>query len=703
MEKYALIITEKPDAAQRIAQALDAKEKPLRVKEQNVPYFIAERDKKLIVVPAVGHLYTVMQAGKGRRDYPVFNFKWVPRYVAERKATYIRNWINMISRLAENASEFIDACDYDIEGSLIGYSILKYACGGKENVARRMKYSTLTKTDLEQAYEKPLAYLDFALIEAGLTRHEVDWLYGINLSRALTLAAKRWSGKYTTLSTGRVQGPTLRFLVAREREIGCYVPTPYWSIHARVKIEGEFFEAAYEKKSIERKAEADAILQACRGKSGIVEQVSLRKSQIAPPIPFDLGALQVEAYRLFGYAPRRTSDIAQRLYLDALISYPRTSSQKLPPSIGYRQILNGLKGEPAYAKLVSDILAIKVLKPNEGKREDSAHPAIYPTGNRPTRQLDVQERKIWDLVVRRFMAVFGEPAIKQSMNISINVDGHRFFLHGGQILFKGWMRFYEPYVRSEEVILPLVKEGERVNVVEVVCEDKFTTPPPRYNPSSLLKKMEMEGVGTKATRADIIETLYRRRYVTEERITVTDLGFDVTTILHEYCPGVVSVKLTRDLEEKMERIQSGEEKRENILSDTVAYLKPLLEEFKEKEETIGKALGEAVRKAKMKERIIGDCPVCKTGRLMVLHSRKTGKRFIGCTNYFKNQCKTALPLPQRGMVKPTERRCKTCSWPIVMVRFKGQRPWQLCINPVCPKKKEKRRFGKMQDMRQRSR
>ena len=702
MKKYALIITEKPDAAQRIAQALDAKEKPQRIEEKGVPYFIAERDKRIIVVPAVGHLYTVTQAGGRRRDYPIFNFKWAPRYVAERGAEHTRNWIDTIAHLAENASEFIDACDYDIEGSLIGYSILKYACFGKESAAKRMKYSTLTKAELEKAYEEPLAQLDFALIEAGLTRHEVDWLYGINLSRALTLAAKRWSGKYITLSTGRVQGPTLRFLVAREREIRCHVPTPYWSIHAKVKVKGESFEAEYEKKAIERKAEADAILQACKGKSGIIEQGNTRKSQIAPPIPFDLGALQVEAYSLFGYTPRRTSDIAQRLYLDALISYPRTSSQKLPPSIGYRQILNGLKSELTYSKLASGLLAMKILKPHEGKREDPAHPAIYPTGNRPERELDSSERRIWDLVVRRFMAVFGEPALRQSMQVSINVDGHHFFLHGGQILFEGWMQFYKPYLRSVEVGLPSVKEGERVNVTEVVCEDKFTMPPPRYNPSSLLKKMEAEGIGTKATRADIIETLYRRKYVAEERITVTDLGFDVTEILHKYCPGVISVKLTKDLEEKMERIQGREEKRENVLSDVVAYLKPSLEEFKEKEEAIGKALSEAVRKAKIQERIISNCPTCKTGKLMILYSRKTGKRFIGCTNYFKNQCKTALPLPQQGMVKPTGRRCKTCGWPIITAKFKGRRPWQFCINTACPKKEERKRLATMQSVQQRS-
>jgi DNA topoisomerase-1 len=701
MEKYTLIITEKPDAARRIAQALDVKGKPQEIRENGVPYFIANRDREIVVVPAIGHLYTVTQEDGRRGEYPVFNFKWVPRYVAEKDAQRIRTWVATIVRLAENAAEFVDACDYDIEGSLIGYTILKYACNGKEKTAKRMKYSTLTKPELEKAYETPLAQLDFALIEAGRTRHEVDWLYGINLSRALTSAAKRWSGMYTTISTGRVQGPTLRFLVTREREIKCFVPTPYWNIFAKVKIMGDVFEADYEKKIIERKAEANAVLEACRNKPGIVEHVDLKKSPLMPPFPFDLGALQCEAYGLFGYTPSRTADIAQRLYLDALISYPRTSSQKLPPSIGYRQILNGLK-EPAYSKLASELLSMKTLEPNEGKQEDQAHPAIYPTGNLPERELDAAERRIWDLIVRRFMAVFGEPALKESMRVSIDVNGHRFLLHGRRILSEGWMRFYKPYVRSEEVALPSIKEGEEVDVQNVICEDKFTLPPPRYNPSSLLKRMEKEGIGTKATRADIVETLYNRKYVAERSIVVTDLGFDVTEVLHDFCPDVISVRLTKDLEEKMERIRSGEEKRENVLAEAVSYLKPLLEQFKEKEEVIGKVLSEAVRKARIQERIIGNCPTCKSGKLMILYSRKTGKRFIGCTNYFKNQCKTALPLPQKGTVKATGRTCKTCGWPIIMAKFQGRRPWQLCVNSACQKKEERRKAIEMQSMQQRS-
>ncbi|MEM2254135.1 MAG: DNA topoisomerase, partial [Candidatus Bathyarchaeia archaeon] len=282
MERYTLIITEKPDAAYRIASALDLNGKAKKVEDNGVPYYVAERDKPIIVVPAIGHLYTVAEEKIGRDYYPVFSFRWVPRYIAERGVKHIRVWLETISKLAQGADTYIDACDYDIEGSIIGYCILKYACGGKENVAKRMKYSTLTKEELEKAYETLLPKLDFALIEAGRTRHEVDWLYGVNLTRALTLAAKDWSGKYATLSTGRVQGPTLRFLVAREKAIRSFVPTPYWEIKAEIEIDGKIFEAEYERDVIETKQEVEAILGACRGKDGIVESIEEKRFQQMP-------------------------------------------------------------------------------------------------------------------------------------------------------------------------------------------------------------------------------------------------------------------------------------------------------------------------------------------------------------------------------------------------------------------------------------
>ncbi len=683
MKKHTLIITEKPDAAQQIAKALDRKGEPEKVEENGVPYYIAQRDRKLMVVPALGHLYTVVHEWGGRNYYPVFSFKWAPRYLAERSAKRIRAWIETISKLAKDAREFINACDYDLEGSLIGYCILKYACQKKERVAKRMKFSTLVKSELEKAYAEPLSQLNFAIIEAAKTRHEMDWLYGVNLSRALTLAAKRWSGRYSTLSTGRVQGPTLRFLIEREEAIRSFVPTPYWEIRAEVEIKNSIYEVEYERRKIEKRAEAEAILGECTTKRGEIKKVETKTFAQKPPVPFNISGLQTEAYRLFGYTPKRTLDIAQRLYIETLISYPRTSSQKLPPIINYEDILKALSKELAYKKLASSLLKKKEMKPREGAKEDPAHPAIYPTGNLPERTLGNPEKKLWDLIVKRFMAVFGEKAIRKSIRAILEVDGHKFFLKGRQTMKEGWMWFYRPYVQAEEVLLPSIKEGEPIRLNRVIRNDKFINPPPRYNPASLLKRMEEFGIGTKATRASIIETLYNRRYISEERILVTDLGFGIIEILSKYAPRVISVKLTQELEKKLENIQSNTEKRENILLETVEQLRFQLEHFKEKEGQIGEMLSNAIKRARTQERIVGKCPVCGTGNLMILYSRKTEKRFIGCTNYFKGYCKTSFPLPQRGRVNPTGRGCGYCGWPTVQAQIRGRKPRTWCFNPNC--------------------
>jgi DNA topoisomerase-1 len=682
---YTLIITEKPNAAQRIASALDKREKPEKLSENGVPYYIAKRDSgEIVVVPALGHLYTIADARKGRNYYPVFSSKWVPRYVADRKATRIRSWLQTITALARKAETFIDACDFDVEGCVIGYCILKYACGGKEHVSKRMKFSTLTKEELEKAYAQPLPHLDFGRIEAGLTRHEVDWMYGINLSRALTAATRRYSGKYATLTTGRVQGPTLKFLVSREKAIRSFVPAPHWEISAQVEVDDKVFEARHEKEKIENKNDAKTIANCCKSQQGQIEEIEINDFKQHPPFPFDLGTLQNEAYNLFRYTPRRTLVAAQQLYLDALISYPRTDSQRLPSTLDIRAILKNLKVEE-YNNLASELLTRDTLRPNEGRKDDPAHPAIYPTGNLPSRALENSQRKVWDLVVRRFMASLSDSAVKQNIKVHIKINEHRFHLSGNRILVHGWMRYYKPYVSFDEVFLPPMKKGQTINIKRIILKEMFTEPPPRYNQGSLLKDMEKARIGTKATRADIMQTLYDRRYIEGEKMTVTSLGFQVFDVLQKHCPTVVSTSLTRELEKKMDRIQENRERREDVLADVIESLDKLLVAFKEEETAVGEQLSEALERARQEENIIGTCPVCKTGKLIINHSRKTRKRFIGCTNYFKGLCETSFPLPQRGTIRSTRKTCPACGWPNVEVHMKRS-PWVLCFNPRCPSK-----------------
>jgi DNA topoisomerase-1 len=547
-----------------------------------------------------------------------------------------------------------------------------------------MKYSTLTEEELQESYANMMPKLDFALVEAGLTRHEVDWLYGINLSRALTSAAKSSSGQYATLSTGRVQGPTLKFLEDREKTINSFVPTPYWTIKAKIDVGGEVYEVEYER-TLETKQEAKAIAAACKTETGKIETLTVNEFLQKPPFPFDLGSLQSEAYRLFRYTPMRTSNIAQHLYLDALISYPRTSSQKLPPSIGYKTILKKLGKTPVYAKQAAELLAKPTLKPNEGEKTDSAHPAIYPTGNLP-QTLGTAEGNVFDLIVRRFLAVFAEPAIRQNMKVTVSIKGNLFHLGAERTLNEGWMRFYKPYVHLKEAALPPLTEGQMVEVKRVAAKENFTKPPARYNPRSLLLKMEKEEIGTKATRGGIIQTLTDRKYISgSDNLAVSDLGFAVVEILAKYCPTIVSPEFTRRLEEEMDQILQGKQTKQTALHDAIEILKPVTQELKEKQQIIGTQLSEALQQSRLEERTVGACPKCSDGKLVILRSKKSGKRFVGCTNYFLGKCSAAYPLPQSGAVKPSA-ACKSCGYPTLYVSFRGRRSWKLCLNPTCPSK-----------------
>lgn len=685
LKNQTLIITEKPDAARRIAYALDYDGKPKIKTEKGITYFIVKRDVSIIIVPALGHLYTVA-IKKKKYNYPIFDFEWKPRYEVEKKSLRIRSCLELISKLSNKAEKFVDACDYDIEGNIIGYTILKYACRNKDKLAYRMKYSTLTREEIIRAYNELSPNLDFSTIEAGLARHEVDWLYGINLSRALTIIAKNFSGNYATLSIGRVQGPTLNFLEKREITRKSFIPIPYWQIRAKVKIGKKIFVAEYEKKIIKKKNDVGTIIKNCLVKNCFIEKIEKNQQSLIPPFPFYLGSLQREVYKIFKITPQRTATIAQRLYLEALISYPRTSSQKLPKELGYRAIIEKLGRNHNYEKLALDLLSKSVLKPNEGPKKDQAHPAIFPTGNQPERELNSAEKKILDLIIKRFFAVFSDCAVIQKTTIVINIDNNLFLLNGAQILTEGWISFYQPYFKFKNNLLPLMTKNQKVEIINLIPEKKFTKPLPRFNPSSLLKRMEYDNIGTKSTRSGIIKKLEDRKYIHGEKIIVSELGFEIIEVLKQYCPTVVSIELTRKLEERMENIKQEKEKRDGIIKDTIELLLKTSEILKSKEKKIGARLSRGVQQAKIQERYVGPCPSCENGKLVMLRSKKTKKRFVGCTNYFEGICKTSYPLPQKGLIKPSIQLCKTCGCSIVRVINKGKRVWKLCLDPNCASK-----------------
>ena len=670
MKRKTLIVCEKPAAAERIAYAL-AHGKPVKEKSRGVTYYRLENpDEEIVVCSALGHLYEVAQKDNAnRREYPVWDYAWKPKHMSNRESSKCKNYIEVIANLSRNVDMIVNACDYDVEGSVIGYTIIKYACEAVQ--ASRMKFSTLTDQELREAYKNRSPTLDYPLIHAGMCRHEVDWLYGINLSRALTESARNVSGRYATLSTGRVQGPTLKFIVEREKDILTHVPTPYWEAYLKVEIGGVKLKAEYPGK-IESAYMAEEIQRRCEKAEGVVRNVRKTLAKTPPPPPFDIASLQSEAYRRFRYPPKLTLNVAERLYLDALISYPRTGSQKLPPSIGYREILEKLK-DSKYGEYVAKLE--EPLKPVEGPKSDPAHPAIYPTGHHPTQPLPTYEEKIYDLIVRRFLSTFARPSLKEFLKAEIDVEGYSFHLRGLRVLEPGWTEIY-PQLDAEGQSIAFIEEGMKVKVLQCVVELKYTQPPPRFNPGSLLKKMEKEGIGTKATRADIIDTLYSRGYVEAEQMKATILAQKVIDLLTRYCPEIVDVDLTRSLEDQMQKIELGLKTREEVVYQSTVNLRNALLKLKLEEENVGTQLTEALKRMKAENEALNTpCPSCGAS-LKVIKSRSTGKRFIGCLN----RCGFTLPLPQTGKLTLTDKKCSECGFQMVQIKFTRRRPLSTCPN-----------------------
>ena len=680
---YELIITEKPQAAMKIAESLGKSKKSL---SQKVPYYeVNRKGEKIVVACAVGHLFTLKQ-NKSGQEIPVFDISWIPNFMA-RKTDFTKRYHDVILKLAKNAGSITVATDYDIEGEVIGFNIMRFICGQKD--ANRMKFSTLTDKELNKSYEEKSPNINWGQAIAGETRHYLDWIYGINLSRALMNSIKT-TGKFKIMSIGRVQGPALKLIAEKERKIQEFKSEKYWQVFITVKnsheLELKHNKDIFNKKDLKK-------FEKLKEKEIILE--TKKTEQIVPPNPpFNLTTLQTESYNLYGITPSRTLQIAQSLYLAGMISYPRTSSQKLPDSINYKEILEKVSEKYNAKKLITR------KKPLEGKKIDPAHPSIYPTGQEGS-ILPEDEKKIYDLIAKRFISVFCDDAIVDNKKIEGQIKELKFSTRGSSIRKKAWMEIYPSKLKEKEV--PDM-EGKH-KIINVKTEGKETQPPKRYSPASILSELEKKDLGTKATRANILETLYDRNYIKERSIEATPLGISLIETLEKYSPIILDEKLTRDFEKEMESIREAkkgfENKEKKVLEKVKKTISKIADQFKKNEIEIGKELLDAnihLTEQLRKENRLVPCPVCKKGDLAITYSKKTKRYFVAC-NAFPD-CKTTYSLPPGGMIKKTGKKCEECEFPMLMRISRGRRPWIFCFNTECETNKkrieeyQKRKEGK---------
>jgi len=653
-----VIICEKPKASEKIASAIPGK--AVKKNYKRVPYYEIEKNgKKTTILSAVGHLYSLSPLKKDNDR--IFEVEWVPLYEKDKSKKYVKNYIDALKKFSRDAKKFIHACDYDIEGTLIGFNALKYTCG-QESVDKtvRMKFSTLTKEDLLKAYNEPIS-LDLNQVDSGEARHVLDFLFGVNISKYLTDSVMKATSRYIQLSAGRVQTPTLSILVEREKEIQSFIPEPYWLIKA--ELDGDIVAEHKNGKIFDQKIQRE-ILEACEGEDAIIKATNTKKTPQIAPFPFDLGALQSEAYGIFGFSPKKTQSIAQNLYTEGYTSYPRTSSQKLPPSIGYQKILGKLKKNVAFRKEIDKLK--KPLKPREGKKTDEAHPAIHPTGLIP-KKLGRDYQKLYELIVYRFISSFGENGMLETMKTDLEIGDQPFTFTRKRMAKLGWREHY-PYRKVENDEFPDLKEGNHMEAI-VYSEEKETKPPARYNQASLIRELEKRGLGTKSTRANIISLLYDRKYIEGKKITVNKLGEHLIDTLKKYSEKITSEKLTREFETKLEDIMGGQVKKYEIIDEAKAEVSFILDDIEKNKIKIGGELYEAYRESM----IVGKCKC--GGNLIMINSPKGGS-FVGCSNY--PQCKSTYSMPRGATVLKT--KCDKCGLP--MISF-GKPRQRACMDPKC--------------------
>ncbi len=665
-----LIISEKPSAARKIADALSGGRARTMGKGKVKYLEFVLGGQTVQVAAAVGHIYGLKQKVPGGA-YPVFDIEWAPSHEIQKGSDYTKDYLSVLKTLSKDADEVVNACDYDTEGSLIGFKVIQFNAAGKKS--SRMKFSTLTSAELKKAFETRGA-LDVSMAQAGEARHELDWLWGINASRALMSAIKK-AGIFRILSVGRVQGPALHVLAQREREIAAFKPEPYWQLFAHVgeapfeHVHGKFFDEKEAIGAFERSS-----------KDGSVKSVVATKVKQKAPTPFDLTTLQMEAYRCFGFTPTQTLQFAQNLYEDSLISYPRTSSQKLPAQLDLPRIVGQLALQQAYKPLADQLIAQKRFTPADGAKDDPAHPAIHPTGERPTK-VGVQQAKLYDLIVKRFLATLAPEAKRIRMDVVLHLGQEDYAAQGARTVEPGWHAFYAPYTKVEEVTLPPLEQGAAVHSDKLEKVQKETQPPKRYTAASIIKALESKNLGTKATRASIVQTLFDRNYLTGKSIQVTPLGLQVEQALQKNVPEILSEDMTRQFEEEMEAIEKRTITKEHVVADGRKELEKILVQFKEKEAPIGQELVSALRQTQSSANVLGPCKAC--GKSLAVRKSQYGF-FVGCTGY--PACRMLYPLPREALIKPLNKICDSCGTPMVSVHRKGKRSFTMCLDPKCKTK-----------------
>jgi DNA topoisomerase-1 len=399
-----------------------------------------------------------------------------------------------------------------------------------------------------------------------------------------------------------------------------------------------------------------------------------------PPTPFNTTAFLTAASNI-GFSPSRAARIAEDLYTDGFISYPRTDNTVYPRSLDLREVLGYLKNVEGAGQYAGKLLEQDELSPTRGKKETTDHPPIYPTGHATKDEMRDDQWRVYQLVVRRFLATLSAPAKTLRTTLRFDSGGEPLVTGGTVVTEEGWLGVY-PYSRRADEELPNLSEGDVVQVIDKEILSKETQPPGRYGAGRLITVMEDLGLGTKATRPNIIQNLYDRGYVHDDPLIPTEKGISVAQALTDFASEIASHEMTAELERSMDEISEGRISKDTVVDSSREVHRKVYDHLQSSETEFADIVWEGIRT----DETIGKCP--ESGHdLIIRRNRKSRKRFVGCSGY--PDCRVTYPLPQRGEIIPLGTTCDACGSPEIKV-LGGKRPWVTCINMDCPKKQEQR-------------
>jgi DNA topoisomerase-3 len=605
-----LIIAEKPSVGQDYARALGGG-------FQKHEGYLESDDR--IISWAIGHLAELAEP----EDYDESLKRWsmktlpvLPESFKLRPDARGKKQLDVIKRLMKRADvdEIVNGCDAGREGELIFAYILDVAKVRKP--VRRLWVSSMTRAAIIEGFDNLRDGAEMANLEAAArSRSEADWLVGMNGTRAATVRGRALGG---VVSLGRVQTPTLALIVRRDLEIDAFEPETYFQVDARFGLDGpraytgRWFEGKEDRTS--ERERADAVAAAATGAAATVESVKRTERKTRPPLLYDLTSLQRDANSRYGMSASRTLQAAQRLYegssAGAVITYPRTRSQFLPSDQvgnlkGIARGLTGLGFARAAAEYVAGLDVLPLARVVADAKVDDHH-AIIPTGELPTKELTGDDARVYELVVRRFLAVFHPEARFEDTEIITVAAEHRFRTRGRRLIEAGWRgaafgeeaAAEEPQGDEDEPrqVLPKVDEGERGTCEQAEVLEKQTKPPPRYSEASLLRDMETAGkqiedeelrqamkdagLGTPATRAETIEKLLRVGYIERlgRSLRATAKGRQAIGLLHDHA--LTSAELTGKWEQRLSAIERGQEPRDRFMADIRRFTTEVVDYFR---------------------------------------------------------------------------------------------------------------------------